>query len=98
MSDQPLVSIIIPTYNRAHLIAETLDSIVAQTYENWECIIVDDGSSDTTVAHVHKNYPAVKLFKENQNLGFGQANNKGISYALNQGAEHVFSSIKMLIY
>jgi glycosyltransferase involved in cell wall biosynthesis len=48
MSDQPLVSIIIPTYNRAHLIGETLDSVVAQTYENWECIIVDDGSSDNT--------------------------------------------------
>jgi glycosyltransferase involved in cell wall biosynthesis len=48
MNSQPLVSIIIPTYNRAHLIGETLDSVVAQTYENWECIIVDDGSSDTT--------------------------------------------------
>jgi len=48
MSDRPLVSVIIPTYNRAHLIGETLDSIVAQTYQNWECIIVDDGSSDTS--------------------------------------------------
>ncbi|WP_082703843.1 glycosyltransferase family 2 protein [Lutibacter profundi] len=35
----PLVSIIIPTYNRAHLIGETLDSILAQTYTNWECIV-----------------------------------------------------------
>lgn len=43
-----LVSIIIPTLNRAHLIGETLDSILAQTYKNWECIIVDDGSSDNT--------------------------------------------------
>lgn len=42
------VSIIIPTYNRAHLINETLDSIIAQSYENWECIIVDDGSIDET--------------------------------------------------
>lgn len=47
-SDKPLVSIIIPTYNRAHLIGETLDSILAQTYPHWECIIVDDGSTDRT--------------------------------------------------
>ncbi len=45
---KPLVSIIIPTYNRAHLIGETLDSIIAQTYTNWECIVVDDGSTDDT--------------------------------------------------
>src|SRR5699024_7007376 len=43
-----LISIIIPTFNRAHLIGETLDSIIAQTYQNWECIVVDDGSTDNT--------------------------------------------------
>ncbi len=43
------MSIIIPVYNRAHLIAETLDSILLQTYSNWECIIVDDGSTDDTI-------------------------------------------------
>jgi glycosyltransferase involved in cell wall biosynthesis len=43
-----LVTIIIPTYNRANLIAETLDSVLAQTYTNWECIIVDDRSTDGT--------------------------------------------------
>ena len=44
----PLISIIIPTYNRAHLISETLDSVLEQTYANWECLIVDDGSTDKT--------------------------------------------------
>lgn len=44
----PLVSIIIPTYNRAHLIEETIQSILGQTYQNWECIIVDDRSTDNT--------------------------------------------------
>lgn len=55
MSQEPLVSIIIPTYNRAHLIGETLDSVLAQTYQNWECIVVDDGSTDDTDA-VMKTY------------------------------------------
>ncbi|WP_189319458.1 glycosyltransferase family 2 protein [Leeuwenhoekiella nanhaiensis] len=48
MKDSGLVSIIIPTYNRAHLLGETLDSVLAQTYPNWECIVVDDGSTDNT--------------------------------------------------
>jgi glycosyltransferase involved in cell wall biosynthesis len=43
-----LVSIIIPTYNRAHLIGETLESIIAQSYKKWECLILDDGSTDDT--------------------------------------------------
>ena len=51
----PLVSIIIPTYNRAHLIGETLDSILIQTFKNWECIVVDDSSTDNT-AEIIANY------------------------------------------
>jgi glycosyltransferase involved in cell wall biosynthesis len=52
--NNPLVSILIPTYNRAHSIDKTIDSILAQSYKNWECIIVDDGSTDETEAIVDK--------------------------------------------
>ncbi len=50
----PLVSIIIPTYNRAHLIVETLESVAQQSYLPIELLIVDDGSSDTTAIIVHE--------------------------------------------
>lgn len=52
-----LVSIIIPAFNRSELIGKTLDSIIAQTYTNWECIVVDDGSTDET-------YPLLKTFSK----------------------------------
>jgi len=47
-NNEPKVSIILPTYNRAGLILETIKSILDQTYANWELIIVDDGSDDNT--------------------------------------------------
>jgi len=55
MQNNNTVSIIIATFNRAHLIGETIESVLAQTYSDWECIVVDDGSSDNT-EEVMKNY------------------------------------------
>ena len=46
--NQLLISIIIPTFNRAHLLSDTLNSLLEQTYKQWECIVVDDGSTDNT--------------------------------------------------
>ena len=50
----PLVSIIIPTYNRKWIIEDTLLSVISQTYINWECIIVDDNSTDNTIELINK--------------------------------------------
>ena len=49
-----LVSVIIPTYNRARWLPTVLDSVMAQTYDNWECIVVDDGSTDDTSRVIRK--------------------------------------------
>lgn len=46
---KPIVSVIIPTFNRMEFLGETLDSVLSQSYPHWECIVVDDGSGDTTL-------------------------------------------------
>src|SRR4051812_13487686 len=43
-----LISVIVPCYNSARFLKETLNSLLAQTYQNWECIVVDNGSTDDT--------------------------------------------------
>lgn len=61
-----LITIIIPSYNRAHLIEATLDSIIAQSYSHWECLVVDDGSTDKTtevVSAYAERDKRLKLFK-----------------------------------
>ena len=48
MKFTPLISVVIPAYNAEQFLDETLESVLSQTYENWECIIVNDGSTDNT--------------------------------------------------
>lgn len=57
---------------------------------HFPVIIVDNASTDGTINFIETHYPDVTIIKQFENLGFGQANNIGIRYALDQGAEHVF--------
>jgi hypothetical protein len=78
-----MVTVIVPCYNYAHFLSETLDSVLAQSYTNWECIIVDDGSTDNTkeVADTYiKKDPRFKYIHQT-NQGLSAARNKGIELA-----------------
>jgi glycosyltransferase involved in cell wall biosynthesis len=75
----PLVSVIIPTYNGAKYIRETLDSVLAQTYRPLEILVVDDGSSDST-RDVAASYPGVILLHQ-ERRGHPAARNRGLRSA-----------------
>ena len=67
---KPLVSVVIPSYNRAQYIAETIESVLAQTYNNIEVVVIDDGSKDNTREVVEPYSPRVRyVWQENSERG-----------------------------
>jgi glycosyltransferase involved in cell wall biosynthesis len=80
---QPVLSIVIPCYNYGHLVHETLDSLKQQTFTEWECLVINDGSTDNTeevvlrYAHQDARY---KYFHQ-ENKGMSAARNAGIAMA-----------------
>jgi GT2 family glycosyltransferase len=77
--------IIITTYNGCQWINKCLESTIG-----YPVVVVDNGSKDGTLDYIKRNHPEVNLIENSKNLGFGQANNLGIKYALSQGASNVF--------
>ena len=77
--------IVIITFNALQWLKRCLEST-----NGYQVVIVDNASTDGTVAYIKNNFPEVHLLEQTQNLGFGQANNLGMRYALDQGAEFVF--------
>jgi glycosyltransferase involved in cell wall biosynthesis len=84
MEQQPLVSVLMTAYNREKYIAEAIESVLAQTYENWELLIVDDRSMDKTV-DIIKGYQGkdkrISLYINEENLGQFANRNKAASLA-----------------
>jgi len=81
LEKNPTVSVIIPTYNRAHLIERAIQSVLNQTYQDFEIIIVDDGSTDNTeevIKEFQEKDKRVRYIKHNTNKGGNTARNTGL--------------------
>ena len=81
MQPQPLVSIIIPTYNRRRYVGDAIDSGLAQTHARCEIIVVDDGSADDTLPFLREKYGERIRLLSQANQGPGIARNRGIEAA-----------------
>jgi len=80
----PQVSVIIPAYNQGSYLAEAVESVLAQTYSNWEIIIVDDGSTDDTAVVAQSFSDARIRYVYQENRGLSGARNTGIRHANGQ--------------
>lgn len=87
MSRKNLVSVIIPAYNASSFLAESVESVLRQTYQSIECIIIDDYSSDDTWKII-KQYAAkdsrIRAYRNESNLGVGATRSRGITLAKGQ--------------
>jgi len=74
-----LVSIIVVNWNGMKYIKDCLESLLKQTYKNFEIVVVDNASTDGSIEYVEKNFPMVNVIKNKKNLGFAEGNNIGIN-------------------
>jgi glycosyltransferase involved in cell wall biosynthesis len=82
MMDKPLVSVLMTTYNGSRFIRETIESILSQTFSNFEFLIIDDCSSDETAAIVEQyDDRRIRLIRNQSNLGIPRSRNLGIEQA-----------------
>ncbi len=81
--NHPLVSVVIPAYNRAWILTEAVDSVLAQDFRDFELIVVDDGSSDNTPEILASYGSSVRVLKQ-PNRGVSAARNRGIAAARGQ--------------
>lgn len=83
MPEVPAVSIIVPCFNYGHYLSDTLDGILAQSFDAWECIVVDDGSTDNTasVAAAYAENDARIRYIHQPNAGLSAARNTGLAAA-----------------
>tara|TARA_B100001250_G_scaffold317642_1_gene280088 strand:- start:277 stop:1137 length:861 start_codon:yes stop_codon:yes gene_type:complete len=80
------ISVIIPAYNRKHTLPRALDSVLAQSYQPFEIILIDDGSTDGTINLIKSKYPSIKLLESHEtSKSLKDYSPKGVSVARNVG-------------
>jgi len=85
MSDKPFVSVVIPTYNHEKLLKKALDSVLAQTFEDWEAIVINNFSTDDTVAVVDSfSDLRIKLLNFNNSGVIAASRNRGVKEAIGE--------------
>ncbi len=89
-SHQPKVCIIILNWNNLQDTVECLESVKKLDYQNFETILVDNGSTDGSVQSLEKRYPEIILLKNETNVGYVVGNNKGIEKAMALGCDFIF--------
>ena len=78
-SDQPAITVAMPVYNRVTTVRRAIDSVLAQSLANFEFVIVDDGSTDDTVATIARiGDPRIRIYRQPKNLGGNAARNRAI--------------------
>lgn len=78
---EALVSVIMPAYNCEKYVVEAINSVLAQTYKNWELLVLDDGSNDNTLQVIEefsKNDSRIKALRNGKNMGVSATRNRGI--------------------
>jgi GT2 family glycosyltransferase len=85
----PKVVIVILNWNGSEYTRGCLEAFQAVTYPNYEILLVDNGSTDNSVACLSSLYPDITIIENEENLGFAEGNNVGIRYALPEGADYV---------
>ena len=90
MNKHPYVIVLILSYNGKELLADSISSYLANDYENFDVVVIDNGSSDGTKQYVQESYPNVTVIRLEKNKGYSGGFNFGLDYAFNQKkAEYV---------
>ncbi len=86
---QPKIIVVILNWNRPADTLECLHSIQKVDYSNYEIIVVDNGSTDDSIAQIRHHFPTISILENGQNLGFAEGNNRGMVEAIKKNADYI---------